>query len=135
MPSNSRNELQRRLRDVDEIIDAHRAITGGGKGKPAQEQGGALTRAGVVLLSAAMEAFVEDLFEEAARLLMPGRTEDEMVSLFKNTSRRLNNADIHKTQMLFFNLGIPWVLENIRWQKFSNNDFKSSVNRLVGARN
>ena len=51
MPSNSRNELQRRPRDVDEIISAHTAITGGGKGKPVQQQGGTLTRAGVVLLS------------------------------------------------------------------------------------
>ena len=82
-----------------------------------------------------MEAYVEDLFEESAKLIMPDRTEDELESLFKNTSGKINNANIHITQMLFFNLGIPWVTENVRWQKFSNKEVKKSINSLVEKRN
>jgi hypothetical protein len=37
--------------------------------------------------------------------------------------------------MLYFNLGIHWVLEGIRWQKFSNKSFQATLNRIVDARN
>ena len=135
MPSKARNELNNRLDDVEEVINAHTEITGGGRGKPARKQGAALTRAGVVLLAAAMEAYVEDLFEESARLVMADRSAEELKNFFVDTRKRLHNADIRKTQMLYFNLGIPWVLENIRWQKFSNEEFKKSIDSLVERRN
>jgi hypothetical protein len=135
VPSFAKKNLLRRLRDVDEIVTAHFVLTGGHRGRPALRQGAALTRAGVVLLAAAMEAFVEDLFEESARLLMPTRTADELNQLFENTSKRLNVADVHKTNLLYFNLGIQWVLERIRWQKFSNKSFQKTLNKLVETRN
>ena len=135
MSSKARNELNNRLDDVEEVINTHTEITGGGRGKPAQEQGAALTRAGVVLLAAAMEAYVEDLFEESARLMMSNRSDKELKRFFEDTSKRLNNAGIRKTQMLYFNLGITWVLDEIRWQKFSNEEFKKSIDSLVEKRN
>lgn len=135
MPSAARTSLQTRLKDVDEIILGHYVLTGGQRGRPARRQGAALTRAGVVLLAAAMEAFVEDLFEESARLMMRGRTQPEFNEFFRNTSERLNVADVHKTNLLYFNLGIHWVLEGIRWQKFSNRSVQSTLNKLVDSRN
>ncbi|MEX1133602.1 MAG: HEPN domain-containing protein [Acidimicrobiia bacterium] len=135
MPSQSQIDLLARLHDVDELIEAHIALTGGGAGRPARRQGAAVTRAGVVLLAAATEAFVEDLFEEAAPLLWPSAPKSQLKMLFDNTSKRLNNADVRKTQLLFFNLGLPGALDEVRWRKFSNASFKESLDSLVTTRN
>ena len=135
MPSQAQTELTVRLKDVKEIIEAHVAITGAGRGRPAQKQGAAITRAGIVLLSAATEAYVEDLYEEAARLIFVGMSDDDLKRLFRNTSKRLNNADVQKTELLFFNLGIPWVLQGISWRNFTNATLRSDLDHLIVARN
>jgi len=135
MPSSSRSNLRKRLKDVDEIVFAHLIITGGQRGRPPLGRGAALTRAGIVLLTSIMEAFVEDIFEESAKLLLHGRTSRQTKELFEATSKRLNVADYYKTNLLFFNLGIPWTLEQVRWQKFSNKSFRKTLNKLVDYRN
>lgn len=134
MATKARMELETRLNDVDELILAHGVITGGRRGRPVLRQGAAITRAGVVLLSAATEAFVEDLFEEAAPKIFRGMSEADFTKLFKNTSRRLNNADVFKTEMLYFNLGMPWALKEIKWQKFSNDSLRTELDKLIRAR-
>jgi hypothetical protein len=83
MASEARKDLLLRLKDVDEIYEAHKSLTGGEAGKPPRGQGAALTRAGVVLLAAALEAFVEDLFKEAASFILASNTEEERQDLFK----------------------------------------------------
>lgn len=135
MPSNARTNLIVALKDVDEIIAAHVAVTGGGRGKPAMRQGAAVTRSGVVVLAAAFEAFIEDLFEEAADVVYDGWTAAQRKELFEQTTERLNNASVFKTNFLYFNLGIPWVFNGIRWKKFSNARVKEEVGRLVTSRN
>ena len=135
MPSDAHAELQTRLRDVAELIEAHEQLTGGNPGRPADRAGAAVTRAGVVLLAAATESYVEDLFEEAATHIFDGMSEDDFRRLFRNTSKRMNNAAVHNVDMLYFNLGLAWVLSDIRWRKFSNNTFRTELDKLVETRN
>lgn len=135
MASRARNELATRLLDVDELIHAHAKLTGGTKGRPKQRQGAAVTRAGVVLLAAATEAFAEDLFEEAAELMYPSASKRRLGGLFDKTTRRLHTANVANVDALFFSLGLPWVLDSISWQKFPNAVFKRSLNDLILARN
>ena len=131
----AREKLNLNLSDVDELIVSHEQITGGGKGKPEKGKGAALTRAGIVLLAAAMEAFVEDLFKEAVPRRYPSMSEKQRKYLIEQTADKLNQANYDKTCFLYFNLGFPWVLEKVCWQKFSNNAFKKSLNQLVEKRN
>jgi hypothetical protein len=135
MPSTSLTELQTRLADVNELILAHTVVTGGGPGKPAKRQGAAITRAGVVLLAAAMEAFVEDLFVESGELVFAAVPPADRQKLYEQTSKKLNNADSNKTNLLYFNLGCPWILATIKWKKFSNPTFIARLNKLVENRN
>lgn len=135
MPSSARVHLLVALADVDEIINAHVALTGGGRGRPTARQGAAVTRSGVVLLAALFEAFVEDLFEEAADIIYQGWTAAERTQFLKETSERLNNASVFKSNFLYFNLGIPWVFNGIRWQKFTNAIVKAQVDAMVTMRN
>ena len=94
MTSTARQTLERSLLDVDEIISGHVALTGGGRGRPAERLGQAITRSGVVLLCAAMEQYLEDLFKEAAPLIYPTATNDELDRLFSATADRLNHPSI-----------------------------------------
>ena len=138
MPSTARNELALRLADTTELIAIHVQLMGGTKGRPSkalERKAAAIVRSGVVLLAASTEAFVEDLFEEAAVLVFPTASADELKALFKETTKRLNNASTHKVDMLYFNLGFPWVTGSVKWKKFSNDAFKKSLNKLVETRN
>ena len=66
LSSDAIRKLSVRLKDVDELLAAHESLTGGNRGRPAQKQGAAVTKAGVVMLTAVFEAFIEDAFERAA---------------------------------------------------------------------
>jgi hypothetical protein len=134
MASAALDELEIRLADVDELITAHGTLTGHRRGRPIESQGGALTRGGVLLLYAATELFVENLFEEAAAILFARMTPGQRETLINSTSRRLNSASPFNIEMLYFNLGMRWVLSDIRWNKFSNAKFRKALNNLVAKR-
>jgi hypothetical protein len=135
MPSRARIMSTLALKDVEELINAHVSVTGGGPGAPAGRQGAAISRAATVMVYAALEAFIEELFEEAADLVFHGWTDKQRTEFLDQTVKRFNNADVFKTNYLYFNIGIPWVYNGIRWQKFSNDEVLKVVNALVVKRN
>jgi hypothetical protein len=86
-----------------------------------------LLRAGTVMIAAALEAYMEDIFEAGVDLVFAAATADERESFKKNTSERLNNASVFKVNLLDFNLGIPWV---IALEKFCRPGFLRSSTKL-----
>lgn len=136
MPSHARQALGIRLQDFDELIAARDAICPAGAGKPARKRGSAVLRGATVLLAAAFEGFVEELYELAVGHVYAAMTARERAALIDHTSRRLNNADVHKVNLLYFNLGVPWIMSNpaIHWQKCSNNTVRTKLNRLIETR-
>lgn len=137
MPSQARIELDRRLDDFDEIIDARDAICPTGAGRPAQRRGTAVVRAGVVMISAAFEAYIEDVYDCAVDYIYQSATDSDRRSLKSDTSEKLNNASVFKINRLFFNIGIPWIMKHqyIRWQKFSNSKVQETLGKMISARN
>lgn len=67
MPSKALENLAGRLNDIDQLLKAHKAVAGGKVGRAYEVA--ALNRAGVVLLSAHLEGFIEDLVKECVSLL------------------------------------------------------------------
>ena len=137
MSSIARTELNRRLKDFDELMHARDQVCPNGAGRPAQRQGQAIVHGSVVLLSAAFEAFVEELYEEAVDVVYAHADPSDILQLKKNTSHRMNNADTFKVNHLFFNIGIAWIMKmrRIRWQKFSNSKVQKTLNKMIEARN
>lgn len=136
MASEAREDLLLRLQDIDEIYEAHKSITGGGRGRPAERRGAALTRAGTVLLAAALEAFVKDLFEEAASYILRESSEEERKALFDQAKKNVSgNPSIHSINMFYFHLGIPWVCNDIHWRNCTNETFQHKINQLIDKRN
>ncbi|MDO9099762.1 MAG: HEPN domain-containing protein [Caldisericota bacterium] len=137
MSSVARQNLEAQLADFDELMAARDAICSTGAGRPARRQGAAVIRGGVLLLSAAFEGYVEDVFDLAADLILAGYPHSVRKQFKKDTSGRLNNADVRKVNMLFFNIGIPWIMGHpkLHWRKFTNKSVQDTLNALIGARN
>ena len=89
------------------------------------------------MLAAALEAYVEDIFDAGVDLVFAAATEDERKSLKKNTSERLNNASVFKVNLLYFNLGIPWIMQStkLRWRNCTNASVRSTLDAIITARN
>lgn len=136
MPSDANLKLRKRLLEIDEVISARDAICPAGAGKPALKKGAAVIKAGVTLLAAVFEAFVEELYEKSLDLLHPTLIA-EVKELKKHTSEKNNNANNHQVNNLFFYAGIPWIMQSpkVRWQKFSNKKVRDTLGALSSARN
>ena len=137
MPSQARRELTLRLKDYEEIMTARDSICSTNAGRPAQKQGAAVLRSAVVMLAAAFEAYVEDVFDAAVDLIYDAATAADRKELKGDTSGKLNNASVFKVNRLFFNLGIPWIMQHdkVRWQKFPNTKVQDTLTKLIAARN
>lgn len=137
MPSTARQDLAEHLADFDELIRARDAICPDGAGRPAKRQGAAAIRGSVLLLAAAFESYVEDVFDLGIDKLFSEPRPNRNKQLKKNTSGTFSNANVFKVNMLFFNIGIPWIMYNpkLHWQKFTNKSVETTLNALILARN
>ncbi len=90
-----------------------------------------------MLLAAAFEAYVEDVYDLAVDRIFVAATPEQRKALKKQTSGRLNNADVDKVNFLFFHVGIPWIMghRKMHWQKFGNDAVQKTLKRLVETRN
>jgi hypothetical protein len=112
-------------------------VSAPGPGRPPQIQ--ALNKAAIALLSAHLQGFVNDLYYEAASILLAGRVADiEVLKKSAPTRGNPNNDNINK---LFATLGFSDILATISWQRCSNqtllrrmNDFNVLRNQIVHGR-
>jgi hypothetical protein len=137
MTSQAAITLASRLNDFDEILAARDQICPTGAGRPANSQGAALLRAGTVMIAAALEAYVEDIFDAGIDLIFASASPAERKSLKNNTSERLNNASVFKVDLLYFSLGVPWVTQSDKlcWQNCSNPSVRDTLDEIIVARN
>lgn len=63
------SSLEESLEDVDILLNVHRRVTGGRRGRRGRDAN-VLNRSGIVLATAAWEAFLEDVAQEAFTFLM-----------------------------------------------------------------
>lgn len=159
MSSQSLATLQVRLKDIDQLLDAHSALTkfkkaeaaaknstglsqvasvvnalvsSPGKGKPAEVD--AINRAAFVLLCAHFQGFVEDLHRELGQKLLTGRVAsvDDIIKLAKQ-----RNANPHPDviEKMFGGLGVFEVMAGIKWQKCSNKSVRTRLTGYIETRN
>ncbi len=131
MPSGALQNLEARLKEIDQLLTAHAALTrlrraelaigraGGGlkavaeavnllvtpptRGRPGQVE--ALNKASVALLSAHLQGFIEDLFEEAAGKLLAGKVPD--VQTLVSNARLRGNPTSENITRLFRDRWVP----------------------------
>jgi len=93
MPSAARTGLDARLADIQDILDAHAATAGGGRGR--KWKVAALNKGSLVLLTAHLEGFLEDLYKEAVGAVVAARVASARVpDRLKLTALRRIAGDI-----------------------------------------
>lgn len=160
MPSSARENLIVRLTDIDQLLDAHKAITkfkraeaaaqrtGGaladvsrvfdalvtdpGPGKPKEVD--AINRAAFVLLCSHLQGFIDDLHREAASFVLSGRVQD-IDKTIKLIKPRNANPHVEIVETMFSGLGIYDLMQGISWQKCTNATVKDRLKNYILDRN
>jgi len=160
MPSIARTDLTKRLKDVDQLLGAHKALTqlrnarsaltksGGtmasiavavsamvtppGKGRPAEVA--ALNRSAFVLLSSHMQGFVRDLHLEAAKSMLKGRATN-VEAIAKLVTPRNANPHSDIIDQMFAGIGVYNLMAAIKWEKCSSQVVKSRLTQYIQERN
>lgn len=85
------------------------------------------------MISATLQSYVFDVFEEEARLLLPSLT--PAATGFRDTYNRSGNPSADNIKRLFFRLGAPDVLSGLSWQRCPNDLVRSRLLKLNHLRN
>lgn len=160
MTSKALNNLKTRLKDIDQLLNAHTAITkfkkaeqaaqnaGGqlaqvaqvfnalvtdpGPGKPKEVD--AINRAAFVLSMAHFQGFVDDLHAELGALILKGRAVDPD-AVIKLVKPPRSNPHVNVINQMFSGIGVYELMEAISWQKCDNKTVKSRLTGYIEVRN
>jgi hypothetical protein len=126
MPSKALAALTDRLKDVDQLMAAHRAVAGPKRGRKFEVEG--LNRAAVLMLTSHFEGYLEDVMAEAVQAVNPKLSASTLTGGF-------HNPWPDRIDELFAFLGMVKPSKSISWQRASNTAVRSNLKKLVGTRN
>jgi hypothetical protein len=162
MGSKALANLDKRLEDIDRLLRAHDLLTrrrraevlqkktkspdltllakimealvtppGPGRAGPEVE---VLNRAGIVLLCAHLQGYVEELFAEAAEALL-GSTVEDVEALVEEATDRFSNPHAYRIDGLFASIGLSRVTKAIAWPRSNNETTRKNLTGYVELRN
>lgn len=159
MPSQALADFRDRLGEVQQLLDAHSAltrlrraeaatangvpdlqnigafvqnlVTPPGRGRPAEVH--ALNSAGIALLSAHLQGYIVDLYKEVAASTLTGKVQD--VSAIVESANLRGNPNTENINKLFASLGYPAIIDSLSWQRMSNVQLKNKIRTFNVLRN
>ena len=124
--------------DVDELLRAHRLVTGGAPGAPplvnGARVGASLLRASTALISAALQTEVEESFKAALPLAFPhfnGAQRDA----YWESCKKWGNPNPANIKSLYFRIGLADPMSGLSWQKCNNANVISTLDAINQVRN
>ena len=160
VPSDAFENLDSRMKDIEQILDAHKALTQfqrarnrlrrsgakladlskvveglverPGRGRPARV--GALNRGAMVLLCAHLQGYIEDVFSEAARIMLAA-TVNDVDALIRHATSGFSNPYANRINNLFSAIGFPEIVDSLSWQRASNQAVKRRLAGYISIRN
>lgn len=159
MTSQAYQDFEDRFSNVNQLLDAHSALTrlrraeaawarhGGnlanlgdvinhlvshpGRGRPYEVH--ALNNAAIALLSAHFQGYLTDIFSETVRQLLHGYVEDDETVV--NAAPTRGNPNQQNINRLFAGIGFADVVSQVSWQRMSNESVKRNLRELNELRN
>jgi hypothetical protein len=126
------------LKYVNELIDARHVQHGGGVGAPPKIEGyrigTALNRSCIVMLSALLQSYVEEVFQAAARRRFPALDDDAFAAYWKQMKGWGNPSEVN-IKNLFIQIGVPDVFTGLSWQKTPTATVRTRLGHLNLIRN
>lgn len=128
------------LHFINELINVRQDQHGGGRGAPPivgdNRIGASLNRSCIVMLSALLQVYVEEVFQEAAKRSFPALQNNQ--TSFDDYWRQMKNwgnpSDAN-IKTLFLKIGIPDVFQNLSWQRTNTADIMRKLNEINQIRN
>jgi hypothetical protein len=125
------------LHYVNELIAVRQEQHGGGQGAPeiinGHRVGASINRSIVVLLSALLQSFVEELFQEISVELLEIDAAGE--APYRKSFGRWGNPSDSNIIALFLRLGVTDILADLSWQRITNERIRSNLKQLNELRN
>jgi len=160
MPSRAHENLGVRMRDIEQLLQAHTALTQFQRARRAAEEAGgelakvsividrlvsqpgrgrrteveAVNRAAIVLLCAHLQGYVREVHSEAAQALLQCKVKDLDV-LVERAGSRFGNPHADQIDSLFASIGLPQVMEGLSWQSCSNRSVRTRLSDYIQLRN
>ena len=123
---------------VDELIVARQALHGGGVGAPpmvnGHRVGSAINRSCVVMLSAIIQAFVEDVFIVCSQAVFP-HLNGPTLEKYRKSIVQWGNPNPDNIERLFLRIGADKVLTGLSWQKCTEGSLRTKLDHLNQLRN
>jgi hypothetical protein len=128
-----------RLTYVDELIEVRRSLHGGGRGAPKKfdgtRQGTSLNRSCIIMLSALLQSYVQEVFKSCAIETLPALREDHVWEAYWKQMKGWGNPSADNIKILFLKIGIPDVISGMSWQKCTQQNVAKKLNELNNIRN
>lgn len=159
MKSQSLRSFEERLKEIDQLIEAHNALTrlrraearlqsGGqhlrnvahvvedlvsdpGPGRPQQVH--ALNSAAIALLSGHLQGYIVDVFQETAQAILRDKVKD--VEALIDAAQMRGNPNERNIRSLFKAVGFHDIFDGISWQRMSTESLKKNINDFNELRN
>lgn len=128
------------LTAVDELIAARKGLHGGAQGAPrvlrdGSREGRAINQACVLMLSATLQSYVEDVFIECSEKAFSRQLQSSDLEKFRNSWKMWGNPSADNVTSLFNRLGVADVFEGLSWQRQSTQSLKTNLNTINQVRN
>jgi RiboL-PSP-HEPN len=127
------------LAAVDELINARRVQHGYRRGAPpiigGTRVGNAINVSCIVMLSALLQGFIEELFVGASRRGLKSLDDYDSMKKFRDTMWRWGNPSPENIERLFNRLGLVDVFDGLRWQRTTRTEVVYNLKRINDLRN
>jgi hypothetical protein len=124
---------------IDELVGARLALHGGERGAPrivnGHRVGASINRSCIVMLSALMQAFIEDVFMDCAKEVFPNLRNDNNFSAYEKSFPRWGNPSAENVEKLFLRIGIVNVFEGFVIRGADEAAIRRRLNELNQVRN
>jgi RiboL-PSP-HEPN len=127
------------LSPVDELIQVRQAQHGGFRGAPpvvgGARVGAAINKSCILMLSALLQGYVEDVFLYFSERLFANLRTDENLKRYRTTIFRWGNPSSQNITSLFMRLGIVDVFDGLTWQRTRPETIKAKLDQINKLRN
>lgn len=125
---------------VDELISVRQVLHGGSRGAPKKvedgsREGTSINRSCIVLLSALLQSYVQEVFEVAAKQALPTLAAELVWKAYWKQMKGWGNPSAENITNLFLKLGVHDVFDKLSWQKCDNKLVRDRLNQLNHVRN
>jgi hypothetical protein len=125
---------------VNELINVRQVLHGGARGAPKKvedgsREGASINRSCVVMMSALLQAYVQDVFKICAKQALPTLNTDAVWDAYWKQMKGWGNPSADNVKTLFLKIGVSDVFDGLSWQKCDNSIVRSRLNQLNHVRN